>query len=210
MRSGAAGGSPRVIPSTWAIPEITRPKTVYWPFRKWLSLKLMKNWLFAEFGFEGAVDEKAGWATPSAAYSDPEAAPEDWFAETPASMEAGATEPATDSWFEQPEPAAEAESASVQQDEYWMPDFASVGADASAGDAGPPAAEAAPQAAVEVPYEASASMASAFGAQRLTMRISAACATCTPVMVETQITPGSQSRTFFGLPCRTRNTMVEV
>ena len=47
--SGVAGGSPRVILSTFSMPRLTRPHTVYWPSRKVASSKQMKNWLSAEF-----------------------------------------------------------------------------------------------------------------------------------------------------------------
>jgi hypothetical protein len=47
---GWDGGSPTAIPSTAAIPSITRPKALY----LWSSLKvgasIMKNWLLALFG----------------------------------------------------------------------------------------------------------------------------------------------------------------
>lgn len=33
------------------MPSITSPHTAYWPFRKWPSSNMMKNWLFAECGF---------------------------------------------------------------------------------------------------------------------------------------------------------------
>src|SRR5690606_32974375 len=45
IRSGLRGGSPRVIASTWSMPEITRPQTVYWLLRKCPSWSMMKNWL---------------------------------------------------------------------------------------------------------------------------------------------------------------------
>ena len=48
--SGLAGGSPRVILSTFSMPWLTRPHTVYWPSRKVASSKQMKNWLSAESG----------------------------------------------------------------------------------------------------------------------------------------------------------------
>src|SRR6476659_883149 len=46
--SGLAGGSPRVILSTFSMPWLTRPHTLYWPSRKVASSKQMKNWLSAE------------------------------------------------------------------------------------------------------------------------------------------------------------------
>ena len=38
---------------------------------------------FAENGFEGLADDQVGWQAPAAAFSDPEAAPEDWFGDAP-------------------------------------------------------------------------------------------------------------------------------
>ena len=51
IRSGRAGGSPRVIASTCSMPLVTRPQTVYWPFRKWPSSNMMKNCELPLFGF---------------------------------------------------------------------------------------------------------------------------------------------------------------
>src|SRR5690606_32956370 len=47
---GRAGGSPRGMASTCSMPEITRPQTVYWPFRKCPSLNMMKNCELPELG----------------------------------------------------------------------------------------------------------------------------------------------------------------
>lgn len=91
--------------------------------------------LFAEHGFDADENSRSAWMTPSAAYSDPEAAPEpdDWFeaASEPAdSEEAGARAEAApqatapDSWFD--EPPAMPEAAEETAEEYWMPDFAGV------------------------------------------------------------------------------------
>ena len=101
--------------------------------------------LFAEHGFEGpASDDHLDWMkTPSAAFSDLEAAPEDWLdespavageaddesaesvaespAEEPAAAEASAPDPATDSWFEHVEGASLIESIEVTTDEFWLP-----------------------------------------------------------------------------------------
>src|SRR5689334_24231530 len=43
MRSGSTTGSPRLILSTFAIPSVTWPQTVYLPSRKVASAKQMKN-----------------------------------------------------------------------------------------------------------------------------------------------------------------------
>src|SRR5262245_18132256 len=51
MRSGSLTGSPRLILSTFSIPAITLPQTVYWPLRNGASAKQMKNWLSPESGF---------------------------------------------------------------------------------------------------------------------------------------------------------------
>lgn len=98
--------------------------------------------VFAEHGFEGPVDDEVGWvAPPSAAYSDLEAAPEDWFAEPapPAAEDlVEATVEATD-WIEPVQPAPPEDSwfdevAGVSEpvmeagnDDAWLPDFAGVG-----------------------------------------------------------------------------------
>ncbi len=96
--------------------------------------------VFAEHGFEGPVDDEVGWvAPPSAAYSDLEAAPEDWFAEPalPAAEAEVANGPMVD-WTvpSQPEPPEDSwfdEAAGVSEpvmetgaEESWMPDFAGV------------------------------------------------------------------------------------
>src|SRR5215831_15112183 len=49
MRSKEA--SLRLILSTFSMPSITAPQTVYCPLRKGASSKQMKNWLSAESGF---------------------------------------------------------------------------------------------------------------------------------------------------------------
>ena len=49
--SGFTTGSPRLISSTWSMPSITLPQTVYWRSRKVASSKQMKNWLLALLGF---------------------------------------------------------------------------------------------------------------------------------------------------------------
>src|SRR5579885_1549776 len=38
--------------STFSIPDVTCPITVYCPFRLGVEPNMMKNWLFAEFGLE--------------------------------------------------------------------------------------------------------------------------------------------------------------
>src|SRR5262245_9771085 len=48
--SGLLTGSPRLILSTFSMPSVTLPQTVYWPSRKVASSKQMKNWLSPEFG----------------------------------------------------------------------------------------------------------------------------------------------------------------
>ena len=45
--SGFCTGSPRLILSTFSMPSVTLPQTVYWLFRKEASSKQMKNWLSA-------------------------------------------------------------------------------------------------------------------------------------------------------------------
>src|SRR3990167_415752 len=42
--------APRLILSTCSMPDVTLPHTVYWPSRKFESLKTMKNWLRALLG----------------------------------------------------------------------------------------------------------------------------------------------------------------
>lgn len=98
--------------------------------------------LFAENGFEGAADDHVDWmTTPSAAFSDLEAAPEDWFEEStaeqdatesaeasaeavsnePAAAEASEPDHSTDSWFEHVEGAAVIESTEITSEEFWLP-----------------------------------------------------------------------------------------
>src|SRR5207245_4390015 len=43
-------GAPFLILSTRSMPDVTLPHTVYWPSRKFESLKTMKNWLCALLG----------------------------------------------------------------------------------------------------------------------------------------------------------------
>src|SRR6202008_5078829 len=43
-------GAPFLILSTQSMPDVTLPQTLYWPSRKFESLKTMKNWLRAELG----------------------------------------------------------------------------------------------------------------------------------------------------------------
>src|SRR5690606_10645213 len=50
IESGLRGGSPLLMASTTSIPSTTLPYTVYWPFKKPASPKVMKNWLLAESG----------------------------------------------------------------------------------------------------------------------------------------------------------------
>ena len=92
---------------------------------------------FAEFGFEGPVDDHIGWmTTPSASLSEPEAAPEDWFdeasprpepvaaeaqAEEPATAEMLASDPSTDSWFDDVDGATVIEATEVSNEEFWLP-----------------------------------------------------------------------------------------
>lgn len=101
--------------------------------------------LFAENGFEGAADDHVDWmTTPSAAFSDLEAAPEDWLDESPdddqevttestevtaesvseeesATAQTSAPDHATDSWFENVEGASVIESTQVSSEEFWLP-----------------------------------------------------------------------------------------
>src|SRR3954466_1751760 len=55
--SGSFTGSPRLILSTFSMPEVTLPHTVYWLFRKEASSKQMKNWLSAESGLAARAIE---------------------------------------------------------------------------------------------------------------------------------------------------------
>src|SRR5258705_11045687 len=48
--SGFCTGSPRLILSTFSMPDVTLPQTVYWLLRNEASSKQMKNWLSAESG----------------------------------------------------------------------------------------------------------------------------------------------------------------
>ena len=48
--SGSLTGSPRLILSTFSMPSVTLPQTVYWLSRKRASSKQMKNWLSPESG----------------------------------------------------------------------------------------------------------------------------------------------------------------
>src|SRR4029077_9586345 len=48
--SGSLTGSPRLILSTFSMPSVTLPQTVYWLLRKLASSKQMKNWLSPESG----------------------------------------------------------------------------------------------------------------------------------------------------------------
>src|SRR4029078_3693399 len=58
--SGLFGGSPLLILSTFSMPSITLPQTVYCLSRNDASSKQMKNWLFAELGLaERAIEETA-------------------------------------------------------------------------------------------------------------------------------------------------------
>src|SRR5579875_2566837 len=50
IRSGSTTGSPRLMASTFSMPAMTLPQTVYFPSRKRASSKQMKNWLSAESG----------------------------------------------------------------------------------------------------------------------------------------------------------------
>ena len=55
---GLAGGSPLLILSTFSMPSMTLPQTVYCLSRNRASSKQMKNWLLAEFGFcERAIEQ---------------------------------------------------------------------------------------------------------------------------------------------------------
>lgn len=93
--------------------------------------------LFAEHGFEGPADDQIGWmTTPSAALSDLESAPENWFDEEAAeseepvpasearaeeipSVEMNAAE--SDSWFDEVDGASVIESTAVSTEEFWLP-----------------------------------------------------------------------------------------
>src|SRR6185312_12194420 len=56
---GSRGGSPFGRASTFSMPSVTSPQTVYWPSRKRASSKQMKNWLLAEFGLAVRAIEQA-------------------------------------------------------------------------------------------------------------------------------------------------------
>lgn len=95
--------------------------------------------VFAERGFDGPAEDEVGWmTTPSAAFSDLEAAPEAWFDESvrPASEEAPAEpvaeEPSVaetsastdfrrDSWFDEVPGATVIESTDVTASDLWLP-----------------------------------------------------------------------------------------
>ena len=90
--------------------------------------------MFAERGFDGSVDDMGWMTTPSQAFSDLEAAPEDWLEEmrdeAPAaesnaaepSMEAAASaDHTTDSWFDEVAGATSIEATEVTSDELWLP-----------------------------------------------------------------------------------------
>jgi cytochrome c-type biogenesis protein CcmH/NrfG len=90
--------------------------------------------VFAERGFDSSVDEIGWMTTPSQAFSDLEAAPEDWLEEieeeTPAAAsetsvpgsEAGASQPPeSDSWFDEVAGVGAAEPNEATSDELWLP-----------------------------------------------------------------------------------------
>ena len=89
--------------------------------------------MFAERGFDGSVDDMGWMTTPSQAFSDLEAAPEDWLEETheeAPTAEASDKTPtaaatpedhATDSWFDEVAGAASIEPTDVTSDELWLP-----------------------------------------------------------------------------------------
>src|SRR3954467_6538210 len=55
--SGSRTGSPRLILSTFSMPEVTLPHTVYWLFRNEALSKQMKNWLSPESGLAAPAIE---------------------------------------------------------------------------------------------------------------------------------------------------------
>src|SRR6476620_1037915 len=55
--SGFRTGSPRLIFSTFSMPAVTLPQTVYWLLRNEASSKQMKNWLSAESGLAARAIE---------------------------------------------------------------------------------------------------------------------------------------------------------
>ena len=90
--------------------------------------------VFAERGFDGSVDEMGWMTTPSQAFSDLEAAPEDWLEEThdePSTAEANASMPSdeagapeateNDSWFDEVAGVGSTEATDVPSDELWLP-----------------------------------------------------------------------------------------
>lgn len=90
--------------------------------------------VFAERGFDGSVDEMGWMTTPSQAFSDLEAAPEDWLEETleeaptaeadasMTSVEATAPEAVeNDSWFDEVAGAGSTEAIDGTSDELWLP-----------------------------------------------------------------------------------------
>ena len=88
--------------------------------------------VFAERGFDGSVDDMGWMTTPSQAFSDLEAAPEDWLEETrdeePTAAEAelpgAASAPedhTSDSWFDEVAGVTSNESADATTDELWLP-----------------------------------------------------------------------------------------
>jgi tetratricopeptide (TPR) repeat protein len=111
--------------------------------------------MFAERGFDGPIEEDYSWmTTPSAALSDPEAAPEDWFdesamaeaedvvieqsAENPSPAAMSQPDHTNDSWFDEVDSAEAIESAEVTSDELWLPP--ELPRFAAAEDAVPPSA----------------------------------------------------------------------
>src|SRR2546430_17243483 len=55
--SGFCTGSPRLILSTFSMPDVTLPQTVYWLLRNEALSKQMKNWLSAESGLAARAIE---------------------------------------------------------------------------------------------------------------------------------------------------------
>lgn len=96
--------------------------------------------VFAERGFDGPANDETGWmTTPSAAFSDLEAAPETWLDE-PASVDSqdvtaepnaieepsvaeqgSAPDYANESWFDEIPGAATIESTEITPSELWLP-----------------------------------------------------------------------------------------
>jgi tetratricopeptide (TPR) repeat protein len=90
--------------------------------------------VFAERGFDGSVDEMGWMTTPSQAFSDLEAAPEDWFEETEEETPAAAVDESvpgidahaseaheSDSWFDEIAGVGAAEPNEATSDELWLP-----------------------------------------------------------------------------------------